>query len=299
VLIELLETYGQGGNCGFDSDFRYDNSFLISDPHECYVMETSAKKYAVVKVEGGRSISNRLSIGEEDLVCGNAPGVDFAKKFTEPVFTFFSESKARKAQTTGCLNPQMGAAGLMAALRSHAPEVEGREFARRSTGSVCMHAGGLIGDQTTGSVVYALRDEKPITMWMTGCSTPCISAFKPMFWASGSPPLFDDATSSRAYWLQRERLGRAVVAGKVDVVALRTRIAELEGAWLTREAQLMAAEVVDADALVALSADASREEQALVDEFSVDDWDDVRGRGLFAGYWRKKNAVLGADERLV
>jgi hypothetical protein len=44
-----------------------------------------------------------------------------------------------------------------------------------------MHAGGLIGDHTTGSLVAVLRENKPSTLWVTGSSTPCISCFKPVF----------------------------------------------------------------------------------------------------------------------
>ena len=42
----------------------------------------------------------------------------------------------------------------MRALRFH--RHEGEEFRRADVGSVCMHAGSLIGDQTTGSFVAVL-----------------------------------------------------------------------------------------------------------------------------------------------
>ena len=34
LLIELLKTYGQGGNCGYAHDFYYDNAFLLMDRSE-------------------------------------------------------------------------------------------------------------------------------------------------------------------------------------------------------------------------------------------------------------------------
>ena len=46
VIIALLERYGQGGNCGYDKDFHYDNSFLIMDRKEIYVLETEGKNWA-------------------------------------------------------------------------------------------------------------------------------------------------------------------------------------------------------------------------------------------------------------
>ncbi|KAJ8416876.1 hypothetical protein AAFF_G00327540 [Aldrovandia affinis] len=64
VIAELLEKYGQGGNCMEDeSSFTYHNSFLISDRTEAWVLETSGKYWAAEKVEEGhRNISNQYSI---------------------------------------------------------------------------------------------------------------------------------------------------------------------------------------------------------------------------------------------
>jgi hypothetical protein len=45
TIIELLETYGQGGNCGFDHTFYYDNSFLVIDRDHLFVLETCAKSW--------------------------------------------------------------------------------------------------------------------------------------------------------------------------------------------------------------------------------------------------------------
>ncbi|KAG7464025.1 hypothetical protein MATL_G00182960 [Megalops atlanticus] len=64
VIVELLERYGQGGNCMEDqSSFSYHNSFLISDRTEAWVLETSGKYWAAERVkEGYRNISNQYSI---------------------------------------------------------------------------------------------------------------------------------------------------------------------------------------------------------------------------------------------
>ena len=40
VILEMLEQYGQGGNCGYLSPLYYDNAFLIMDRKELYVLET-------------------------------------------------------------------------------------------------------------------------------------------------------------------------------------------------------------------------------------------------------------------
>uniref|UniRef100_A0A3Q2YWG0 Secernin 3 n=1 Tax=Hippocampus comes TaxID=109280 RepID=A0A3Q2YWG0_HIPCM len=64
VLAELLEKYGQGGACLEEQcDFTYNNSFLMSDRKEAWVMETSGKYWAAERIEGGyRNISNEYNI---------------------------------------------------------------------------------------------------------------------------------------------------------------------------------------------------------------------------------------------
>ena len=294
VIIDLLERYGQGGNCGFDKEFYYDNSFLVCDPDQGYILETSGKNYAVEKIEDRYAISNRLCIGaNHSKQAGIAPGEDFARHFTEPVQTYFSQSQKRRREVMEGLQPAGGTLGLIEVLRTHAPGVDGHEFSHASVGSVCMHAGGLIGDHTTGSLIATLRKDKPITLWVTGCSTPCISAFKPVFWSSKTAPLFNDPSQSLQYWLKRERLHRAIIAGKVVVSALRAKIRELERQWLASEEQLMSADTVNEAELDALSAQASRDEEALIEEFSDEGWQVPFGANRHARYWLKKNEELG------
>jgi hypothetical protein len=104
VIIELLETYGQGGNCGFDHTFYYDNAFLIMDRGKLFVLETCNKSW-VVKSYPRASISNRLSIGSDGERYGG--GVcDFAKTHSDPLYSYFpaAVSERRKAPVL-CLHP--------------------------------------------------------------------------------------------------------------------------------------------------------------------------------------------------
>lgn len=95
LLIRLLEQYGQGGNCGFDHEFFYDNAFLVMDRTEIYVLETAGGHWVWRRCDSA-GISNRLSIGlDGDAYCGGM-AYDFKKRHTEPVFTHFSGSKCRR-----------------------------------------------------------------------------------------------------------------------------------------------------------------------------------------------------------
>ncbi|MDR0497134.1 MAG: hypothetical protein LBH42_05945 [Treponema sp.] len=295
TMIKLLESHGQGGNCGFDHPFFYDNSFLVADPKEVYIMETSGKNYAVVRAQGKCAISNRLTIGTEHHArSGIEAGEHFSKRFTEPVYSYFSAARERRRQVMDKLSSTQKASELFGVLRSHEKNINGNEFKHGSAKSVCMHGGGLIGDHTTGSLVAALRQNKPATLWCTGASTPCISAFKPVFFGAHTAPVFSDPAGSREYWLQRERLHRGIIAGLVDPSSLRERIKTLETLWLSQEQKLMSEELPNVANLLTLSSDASTQEQALIEEFSVPNWSNITGRGYFSRYWRRKNSSLGA-----
>ena len=49
VITMLVSKYGQGGNCGYDHNFFYNNSFLIMDSKELYVVETEMNTYRIIK----------------------------------------------------------------------------------------------------------------------------------------------------------------------------------------------------------------------------------------------------------
>lgn len=295
TIVKLLKEFGQGGNCGYSKDFRYDNSFLIADSKTAFILETSGKSYAAVQVTDKAAISNRLFIRcEHTLREGIEEGKDFAKRFTEPVVSHFAQGKKRRCQSMGAISEDpVTVKQMITALRTHAPGLGGREFSRGSVGSVCMHAGGMIGDQTTGSFVTVLREGAPMTVWATGSSVPCISAFKPVFFGYNQAPAFEDEKQGREYWLRRERLHRAVLAGLIDVNELRAKRDALEEKWIAKEEQLFSTGAPGIEKLKEFAARAAAEEQSMIDELSREDWDAMKGNNRFAGYWREKNAKLG------
>lgn len=298
VLTQLLVQYGQGGNCGYQKEFYYDNSFLVADKQNAYILETSGKNYAAVELLKHGAISNGLSIeGEYTLRKGVSENESFVKKYKEPVFTLFARAKERRSQSLCAMADEpMSVAKMMEALRTHAPKVQGREFERGSVGSVCMHGGGRIGDHTTGSFVAVLRQNAPMTIWATGASTPCIAAFKPIFFGINSgAPIFNNKDEGKEYWYKREKLHRGVIAGRVDVNALREKRDALEASWIKEEARLLKKRVADAEELKTFAMRAAAEEEAMIEEFTKKDWAELTGRKFYMRYWRKKNAALKAD----
>ncbi len=69
LIVDLMEEYGQGGNCAEHFNFSYHNSYLIADKDEAWVLETAGRYWVAEKITSGtRSISNSLSIrGKGDL----------------------------------------------------------------------------------------------------------------------------------------------------------------------------------------------------------------------------------------
>ena len=227
LLISILEEYGQGGNCGFDHDFYYDNAFLIMDRRELLVLETSGRKWAWKRFEAA-NISNRLSLGAD---CDGYSGEreDFCRKHLEPVYSTFSGSRRRSELIREKLDTVQNVGDAMAALRLHSHG--GDPFCRGSVSSVCMHFGGLVGDHTTSSMVVELLEDR-ISVWATGSSCPCVSLFKP--WVFGTEPTLPVTApgdpQGRRCWLEAESFRRDLIGKRLPREFYTARDA-LEQSW--------------------------------------------------------------------
>lgn len=288
LLISLLETYGQGGNCGFDHKFYYDNAFLIMDRKEIFVLETAGKKW-VYKRCTEASISNRLTIGRDGTAYSQGTPYDFRKKHTEPVYTTFSGSSKRISQTAGCLPKADTLFGCLTALRSHSACVR-YPFAKGSVLSACMHYGGAVGDHTTASMAVSLEEDR-ILVWATGCSVPCASFFKP--WLFGTEPVlpvtYPSDNRGEAYWMDAERFRRNLLGKNLpwDYYAQRNA---LEHEW---EA---AAKTVSREDFPSFSRRCLQEEKDFYDVWKLYAYDKVNQAPGFRKRWDQKNRVLFAED---
>jgi len=170
VLVRLLENHGQGGQASHEHPrFRYDNSFLVADPHGAFVLETAGRRWAVEEVTGpGRSISNGLTIP------------DFARAHADPVRGRVASCTTRRARTERSAAAATGVLDLFAALRDHGPGGAPRwSPVNGALSAPCAHAGGLVtSTQSTASWVSDLRPGG--RHWVTGTAAPCTSLFKPV-----------------------------------------------------------------------------------------------------------------------
>lgn len=65
VITNLVEKYGQGGNAAYGTVRRYHNSFLIADPAEAWVLETSGHRWVARRVRSRATISNQATIDDD------------------------------------------------------------------------------------------------------------------------------------------------------------------------------------------------------------------------------------------
>ncbi len=209
VILALLKEYGQGGNCGFQHKLYYHNSFLIADPYESWVLETAGPHWAAKKVKGIYAISNGLTLGNQydmaspELIsnaikkgwCKEEQDFNFARCYSDFIYTRFSDSRKRREITTRRLSSRQGEMSVMDAMwilrdHEHSTGENWSPDAGITGADVCMHAsfGPVRGSQTVASLVAFLHPEQP-TFFVTATAAPCTSVFKPIWLDAGIPDL--------------------------------------------------------------------------------------------------------------
>lgn len=202
-ITGLLETYGQDACGGYQNkNFFYHNAFIIADKKNAWVLETAGRHWAAQKVTSTRSISNGLTITTDyDLLSKDAKAFafekkylrageifNFAKAYSDTLYTWASKCKTRQAITSSAIQqPQNTIAGIFSTLQTHNLPDEKFSPRKASSGSVCMHATSFLNpSETTGTMIVALREHQPDTIWLTGTSNPCTSLLKPFFFETNT-----------------------------------------------------------------------------------------------------------------
>jgi len=267
TIVSLLQTYGQGGICGFeDKKMKYHNSFLIADLEEAWVLETADRFWIAEKVQDIRTISNCLTIGSRydrihpELIshavkkgyCSSMSDFDFRKSFTAGVLdkrTWGGKGLERHSYTTRTLKEHEGSIDvslMMKTLRSHNlrdPSIaKSWDPSKGGMNCICIHAKPIsVPTQTTSSYVGHLLPELQ-THWFTGTAAPCTSLFRPVFVEAGLPdlgPLPQGVYDSKSMWWLHERLHRKMLEDYVDGLgAIRDGQRDFESRYLNRVSQV-------------------------------------------------------------
>jgi secernin len=156
VITDLLEQYGQGGTGrdprGVTGAKAYWSSFLVADPADAWVIETSGSAWAAEQVGNVRAISNRTTIASFDAEHRHP---------NQPVERFVDPRLDASMAVLAALPVTF--ASLAAHLRSHDSCVE-------PGWSVCMHVDGV--EATTASMIAELRADGEHRVWML-LGSPC------------------------------------------------------------------------------------------------------------------------------
>jgi secernin len=222
VIATLIESHGQGGSAFAPDGSGYHNGFLLADPDESWVLQTSGRRWAGRRVKLD-AISNHISlgtdweIGSRDLDSfARASGwwmgagrLDMAAAYRNTgVPGRISDGRLRRMREM-LLREQghVDVASMQTALRDHmdggptlrpgaTPEEE-RFF------TVCSH--NLVMGPTTASLVAPLpRDRSvPWPVWIS-FATPCTSVFMPVYLDGVIPSALarggSEPTDDSAWW---------------------------------------------------------------------------------------------------
>jgi secernin len=249
VIVDLLTTCGQGGIADAVHGEAYDSSFLIADPTQAIILDTSGTDYAAAPFPAGTAISNRHSLTTDWTRASDSldTGDDFDRYRDHREHTAYADVRlaaSRRflaAQPPGGLTP----AAMAAHLRDHGhgpwgapgeggpadppPGELGPDF---SGISVCMHVRDL--SVTAASFVSVLPADlasgAPLRVFVAPGS-PCVSIFVPAFpaTAAGLPPFIPFELSGQELWQAADTLRRAVEDDPASLQAIRDRLDPVEG----------------------------------------------------------------------
>ena len=232
TIITLLETHGQGGQCGYRDNLYYMNSFIIADKKQAFVLETVEKNWAWKKITDVWSISNKISLEHDydaaspGLIdyaikkgwCTSEADFNFSKHYSDKIITWGAAGKAREQANRCHLAAKIGeltTTDFMQFLRFHSDNPKWKP----SNGLrlvVCAHAGNNLTkpSQSVQSLVASIRDDRAL-YYATGSSNPCMSPYFPIFAENTELPEdyypgkenFDPA----AFWWKAEQFHRQVI----------------------------------------------------------------------------------------
>jgi len=232
VITELLERYGQNANASMLFDRRYENSFLLTDKKEAWLLETAGRQWVARQVQDRAAISNCYTVESAfDLCSQNAEGyarqhrwlapdekLNFAKAYTAPaVRQTASNPRYRRLVKLIGAKSQLTEQDCKQVLRDH---FEGALIEPRFGAcygmfvTVCMHAMTWDASQTTCALL-ARWDDALGVVGRYAPSIPCCSVFLPVYMTGSLPDSMTQGTGAYddgSLWWRCERLAMAISA---------------------------------------------------------------------------------------
>jgi len=251
VIATLVETHGQGGAALAPDAAGYHNSFLLADPDQAWVLETSNRRWAARR-DALRSCSNHYSLGS-DWEIGSRdlepfartrgwwqePGrLDVAAAYRNPhVPGRISEGRQRRSGEW--LQKGRGrhdVASMQRMLRNHGDDGAVWNGAKLTAEderyfTLCAHSEPLMW--TTASMVSPLPEQRsgPWPVWIS-FGTPCTGVFLPVYLDGVIPPSLARASETpddaSAWWVFKQLQDAAAADPTRFTPVLREEWARLE-----------------------------------------------------------------------
>jgi dipeptidase len=242
AITALLQTHGQGGPCWYgDPVVGYDNSFLIADANDTWMLETAGRHWVAKRTQGVAILSSSPSLTTDYDQSSYAltqyaqlkgwsevtENVDFSAAFSHksrlPSLRSQQHHK-RLMQQLATLNGEYPHFALMQLLRKR-KKTRPRKSSRED---IALHAGGGSRKlQTTASMVARLSRRRQ-DFFFTGTSAPDLSVFKPVHFSLPLKAQPQDTDLSRyqenSLWWRHERFHRAVLlSSRLDEAYFKDR----------------------------------------------------------------------------
>ncbi len=266
VITSLLKQYGQKASASMLKTRYYENSFILADKSECWVLETAGREWVAREIKDMQGVSNCYSIGKDfDMASENleqiaherrwlSPGedFDFAKAYTGHVPNLAGGTqRCRRSNKLLAKNMIQNFTTLTEILRDHHEDelIAPRFGATNATFvSLCMHAGTWGASETSASLL-ARYDEDLGVIARYAPAQACLSAYIPVY-MTDLPEMMQTAEKKydeNSLWWQVKRLDLLVAADEEHFgETVRKELADLETVFedLAVQAEMQAKKLV-------------------------------------------------------
>ncbi len=252
VITELLEKYGQKAKASALTDRTYENSFIIVDKRECWVLETAGRQWAAKQIKDAKGISNCYSIGDDfDICSADLEKVARENRWLDPdeKFDFAKAYSGRLvSQPMGVqryrrLNKLLSQRdihdfdSLSDILRDHYDgEIISQRFGETAGTfmSICMHMRDWGESETSASLLARYDDEIGI-IGRYAPAMPCLSAYIPVYTVGNLPEKMQKADKDfdeSSLWWQVKVLSLLVAVNEEAFAAdVREKLGDLEASF--------------------------------------------------------------------
>ncbi len=267
VITSLLKEYGQKANASALTQRTYENTFLIVDKDECWILETAGREWAAKQVKTMQGVSNCYSIGSDaDMLSENAERIarekrwlsegepfDFAKAYSGRLVSQpFGVQRFRRLNKLLSQKEMHDFESLSDILRDHfeGELIEPRFGATAGTFlSICMHMREW-GESETSASLLARYDDTIGIIGRYAPAQPCLSAYIPVYMTGKLPQKMqttDRSFDDGSLWWQMKLLSLLVAVDEEKFAdETRSKLNELETQFAERaeKAEKEAAELI-------------------------------------------------------